>query len=209
MKTYLIVFFVLTGLSFSYGQITASFAKNYESGMGGESYCFNINGTYIYLGTTDLDKVVDKGTYKKIGDTLILTSYVQMDDLLKVSQHKISSDSTYFSFHLFSGEKFFLTTLIINDSLKFEITDTVEILKFKNGFVKHFIFHSMFLPWQLKEKVFQIESNNLIEILMDDTKGFRRAFFNNDKFIYRKTSIQAVDDKKYSLTYQPNFECKE
>lgn len=180
--------------------------------MSSETFCFDKNGTYFFISATDLDEVIDKGVYKLNGDTLLLNSDVQPNDLLRIKNWKIpNSDSIYISISLFSGQEIFLTTLIINDTIKYLLTEKEKngIIKFKNGYVQTLKIQSTFLPWQLSKKTFSLGDNNIIEILIDDTKGFRRAFFTDDKFILKKTLIQSVVDKEYNFTIQPNMKCKE
>jgi hypothetical protein len=193
-----------------FGQISETFSRN--NGSMSETFCFQKSGTYIFISGDDWVTVTDDGTYKMNGDTITLNSYVQLDDFLQIKKWKINkADSVFISISLFSGQQPVLTTLIINDTVKYNLTDKDRngILKFKNGFVKSIKVESFFLPWQLGEKSISIGDNNVIEILLDDTKGYRRAFFKQDKFLFKKTYMHSVTDKDYTFTVQPNMKCSE
>lgn len=204
----IILLFYTTNL---FGQIAGTYA------MGGDVaenfFCFNNNGTYTFINKTDLDKTIDKGTYKKIGDTLVLNSNIQVDDILQVKEWKITgSDSLFISVRTLSGNEPILTTLVINDTFKYTLSDKDKngIIKFKKGFVKTIKVNSSFLTWKAREKIIMvIKDNNIIEIFFDDTKGYRGLFLKDEKYIFKKTYIQSVKDKDFSYTYQENFKCNE
>lgn len=111
------------------GQLNSTYKRN---AIETEIFCLYPNGTFKYVNSLHLQDITCEGTYKTNGDTIILNSFTQKEDLLQVKKWNIAcADSIYLSLKMASGMSLNLITVYINDSEKIEINDTVtSVLKF-------------------------------------------------------------------------------
>jgi hypothetical protein len=198
------IFFGLFIQQTFFGQVQTSFANK-----AGETICLRHNGTYIFIGDGHMVNVVDTGTYKIYHDTLTLNSFVQPTDIVNIRfDNETTSDSTRVSFKTVSSEVPRQTFLVINDSIEYPINSATDNFRFRRGFIKTIQLKSMHLQYGQDKKYSVDNTHNRIEIVLDDRKGFRRAFFTNEKYLYNETSIISVADKNYLFIVQQNLICK-
>ena len=170
-----------------------------------------MNGGYTFISSGEMITIVDNGKYKLIGDTIIINSDIQAEDLLRVKQwHVENLDTVYISINLLSGEELIGTNLILNDSIEYKLSDyenKTGIVKIKIRKINSIEVQSDFLPWFLNKTKYKIEGSNIVEIFLDDTKGFMRVFYKEDKYILNKTVMQSIAEKEILFTIQPNMFC--
>lgn len=172
--------------------------------------CFENNGTFKFVSKAGMAKFEETGKYKLSNDTIVLNTDVQKEDFIKVKQWSLGEKKQlYFSFRTISGRSIPTLKLMIDDTFYNVSLDSFNaILTLKDIKTDSFKIKCMMIPWQVCDTNFIIKKGtNVIEILIDDTKGFRRAFLKNEKFIYSKYQIYPINDKEDILSLEPNVKC--
>lgn len=192
-----------------HSQISSSYSRK------GDKYsittiCFENNGTFKVVSKQGMATFEELGIYTFYKDTIVLNTDIQEEDFIRTKQWSLGEkNSLYFSFRTISGKRIPTLALMIEDTFyKISLDSFDTVLKLKNIKSDSFKINCKMIPWQVCETNFIIQKGtNVIELLIDDTKGFRRYFAKNEKYIYNKNQIYPIDNKEHILTIEPNVKC--
>ena len=209
----LYIFLLLTiGLQYTAtSQVHGHYSKtNSEGSMTSTEICFN-NGRFEYIWSSDLADFSCKGSYLINNDTIALNSDIKLKDLIQVKQLSINPlDSVYISLSTVSQTLPFDTRVIINDSSYYSIDyKKTPLLVFPKNYIKKLSVESSNVSWKIRNFDFNIkQSTSIIEIIIDDTRGIWRVYFDNERFLIENNRLISVNDSNYQFINNPNAKCK-